>query len=152
MNDKANKAISYFSEGKNCAQSVLLVFSEDLDVDPTILESLSLGFGGGMGHLQKTCGAVTGAFMVISLLAAQLSDDKDVCADISQKMIRDFHQEFISSHGSSDCIDLLACNLNTEEGQSFRREHGLSESVCNECIIDSIRLVERLKNKYERNY
>ena len=144
-------AIDHFCNGKNCAQSVLLTFSENLNVDPSLLMNISCGFGGGIGRLQKTCGAVTGAFMVLSLFAAKISDDNELCKELSGIMIRDFHKEFIAIHGSSDCINLLGCDLNTDEGQSFLSEHGLSESVCNKCIIDSVRLIESLQKKYERH-
>jgi C_GCAxxG_C_C family probable redox protein len=144
MNDKANRAISYFNEGKNCAQSVLLAFSEDFDVDPTILESLSLGFGGGMGHLQKTCGAVTGAFMVISLYCSTL--DKEVQGQESRRLIQDFHARFIALHGNSDCRSLLDCDLNTHEGQARINELDLKEKVCIPCVESAVVILEDLLN------
>ena len=144
MEQKNRQAINYFTNGFNCAQSVLLPFADDLKADKVTLEKIALGFGGGMGRLQKTCGAVTGAFMVISLFAARRSDDEEMSKALSREMIRDFHTAFISLHGVSDCRDLLGCDLNTEQGQAFLKEHGLSESVCNECIDHAVNIIERL--------
>ncbi len=150
MEPKKSRAINYFNNGYNCAQAVALTFDDILEIDRKYLEQIACGFGGGMGRLQKTCGAVTGAFMVISLFAAQISKNNESCKEISKTMIRDFHRSFISLYGTSDCRDLLGCDLNTEEGQAYKKEHGLSESVCNECIGHSVNIIERLMDRNER--
>lgn len=67
MKTKAEKAIAYFNSGLNCAQSVFTAYAEEFNIDPELAISISCGFGGGMGRLQETCGAVTGAFMVLGM-------------------------------------------------------------------------------------
>jgi len=67
MEIKENKAISSFRTGLNCAQAVLTAYSDDLNYDNNLALNISCGFGGGMGRLQETCGAVTGSFMVLSI-------------------------------------------------------------------------------------
>jgi C_GCAxxG_C_C family probable redox protein len=62
MEKKEDKAIGLFKSGLNCAQSVLTAYAEELDFDKNLALSISCGFGGGMGRLQETCGAVTGSF------------------------------------------------------------------------------------------
>ena len=47
--------------GLNCAQSVLLAFAEELGLDPEKGLKMASSFGGGMGAMGLTCGAVTGA-------------------------------------------------------------------------------------------
>jgi len=43
-----------------------------------------------------------------------------------------------------NCRSLLNCDLKTEEGQQYFRDQHLSETVCEKCIGDSIRILERL--------
>lgn len=62
---RSEKAISDFSKGYNCAQSVFSAFSEESGIDEEQSRSIAGGFGAGFGRLQETCGAVTGAIMVI---------------------------------------------------------------------------------------
>jgi C_GCAxxG_C_C family probable redox protein len=150
MDQKKNLAINFFNNGLNCAQSVLMPFAEDLKADKNTLKKVALGFGGGMGRLQKTCGAVTGAFMVLSLFAVQHSKDEEMSKTLAREMIRDFHREFILIHNSSDCRDLLGYDLNTKEGQVLIEEHRLSESVCSICIGDAVNIIERLVDTNER--
>ena len=61
------KAISSFRGDFNCAQSILSSFATQYGLDRDTALRLSSGFGGGMARLQNTCGAVSGAFMVIGL-------------------------------------------------------------------------------------
>ncbi len=51
----------------NCAQAVVIAFSDELDFDREMAARISCGFGGGMGRLQETCGAATGSFMVLGI-------------------------------------------------------------------------------------
>lgn len=48
----------------NCAQSVLLSYSADFNMDEMTALKIASGFGRGMA-MGKTCGAVTGAYMVL---------------------------------------------------------------------------------------
>lgn len=65
---KGERASENFSTGMNCAQAVLLAFAEETGLDEGTLLKLSLPFGGGMGRLRLTCGAVTGMIMAYGLI------------------------------------------------------------------------------------
>ena len=56
-----------FKNGYNCAQAVLLAFSDELEIDEKTLALISSSFGGGMGRMREVCGAVSGMFMVAGL-------------------------------------------------------------------------------------
>ena len=73
---RQDKAVKYFNEGYNCAQSVVLSFQDVLSADNETIVNIASGFGGGMGRLQKTCGALTGSFMVISLYNSENIEDE----------------------------------------------------------------------------
>ena len=53
-------------EGFNCAQIVVTDFSKDFNIDEKKSKQIAACFGGGMG-CGETCGALTGALMVIGL-------------------------------------------------------------------------------------
>lgn len=65
--DTISKGQSFFDEGYACSQAVLLAFAGRFKLDERIAKLVSSAFGGGMGRLRQTCGAVTGGFMVIGL-------------------------------------------------------------------------------------
>ncbi len=65
---KGEIAKANFESGMNCAQAVLLSFCEETGLSRETLLKLSLPFGGGMGRLRLTCGAVTGMIMAYGLI------------------------------------------------------------------------------------
>jgi len=142
--DKVKIAIEAFETGNNCAQSVVKAFAKDLKIYESQALQMASAFGGGMGKLQKTCGAVTGAFMVIGLknsLAIQLDEERK---DKTNQMIQAFEKYFVESHDSSQCKDLINCDLNTEEGQQYYQQKNLGEKVCQNCIFSAVRILEEV--------
>ncbi len=144
MDSKCEKALQTFRSGYNCAQSVLSAFVEDDAADGWTAMQMSMGFGAGMGRLQKTCGAVTGAFMVLGLYAAKKEAEKAAQKILVTDMIREFHRRFENQFQTTDCAGLLKCDLNTEEGQDHAREHRLFETVCENCVTGSVMIVEEM--------
>jgi C_GCAxxG_C_C family probable redox protein len=142
--DKVEIAVEAFTSGSNCAQSVVKAFAEDLKINEAQALQMASGFGAGMGRLQKTCGAVTGAFMVIGLnnsLAIQLDEERK---DKTNQMIQDFESRFQGAHHSTNCKELINCDLNTEEGQQYFKEEKLGAFVCQNCIFNAVRILEEV--------
>jgi len=144
MNELQEKAVQAHQSGLNCAQAVLTSYCDELNFDKNLALSISCGFGGGMGRLQETCGAVTGAFMALGIHACNKYTDNKERKEKTYSKVQKFAEQFKSMHGSLDCKKLLNCDLNTEEGQKFMKFHNLSVKVCNKCIADSIVIVENL--------
>ena len=144
MNQTEENAIALFTSGLNCAQSVLAAYAEKLNIDKNLAINISCGFGGGMGRLQETCGAVTGAFMVFSIYNGKKYAENSVKKIMSYSMIQDFNSKFITIYGTSNCHALLNCDLTTKEGLEFMQKHNLSKNVCEKCIRSSIQLIEEL--------
>jgi C_GCAxxG_C_C family probable redox protein len=141
---KVEIAIRSFNADLNCAQSVMTAYMEEFNIDPEIALSVSCGFGGGMGRLQETCGAVTGAFMVLGIHNCKKYTDNKDRKEKTYAMIQEFSDKFKSLHGTMDCRLLLNCDLRTEEGQRYVKENKLHETICEKCVSDSIRLIEEL--------
>jgi C_GCAxxG_C_C family probable redox protein len=147
MSIQIDKAISSFKSGLNCAQSVLMAYSAQLNLDENFCLKLSSGFGGGMGRLQETCGAVTGSYMIIGIKATNIYPDANESREKTISMIREFTEKFKTIHKSTNCSKLLNCDLNTPEGQRYLSDNNLSEKVCIKCILDSIDIIEDIFNQ-----
>lgn len=63
----AEKAIELHNIGYNCCQAVVCAFAERLGIDEEVLFKATEGFGLGMGAMNCTCGAVSGAVMLAGL-------------------------------------------------------------------------------------
>ena len=144
MSQTEEKAITLFTSGLNCAQSVTTAYSEKLNFDNTLALNISCGFGGGMGRLQETCGAVTGAFMVISIFNDQKYTENGVKKIMTYSMIQDFNSKFLARHKTTNCRALLNCDLTTEEGLRYLQENNLHEKVCEKCIRSAIQIINAL--------
>jgi C_GCAxxG_C_C family probable redox protein len=144
MTPKEEKAITTFRAGLNCAQAVLTAYSDELGIDKNLALTISCGFGAGMGRLQETCGAVTGSYMVMGIhTCRKYSDNKDR-KEVTYAMIQKFSEKFKSINGTTDCRELLKCDLKTEEGMQYAKENNLFGTTCEKCITDSIRIVNEL--------
>jgi C_GCAxxG_C_C family probable redox protein len=147
MKSKTDKAIVSFKEGLNCAQAVLTAFSEDLNLDKDLALNISCGFGGGMGRLQETCGACTGAYMVLGIYNGKKYPDNMDKKGKTYPMVQEFSRKFKLMHGATDCKSLLNCDIKTEEGHRLAKENKLFETLCEKYLSDSIRIVEELIEK-----
>ena len=68
MSEKSEQAVERFKRGFNCSQAVLGSYCREFGLDCEQAFRIATGFGGGM-RMAETCGAVTGAFMVLGLKA-----------------------------------------------------------------------------------
>jgi C_GCAxxG_C_C family probable redox protein len=144
MSILSEKAVQNFKGGLNCAQAVVTAYAETLKIDHQLALSISCAFGGGMGRLQETCGAVTGSYMVLGAnICRQYSDNKER-KEITYALVQEFSKRFKEKHGSTDCIDLLGADLNTAEGQQVVRDKDLHRVVCDSCIVDAVNIVNEL--------
>ncbi len=144
---KCEKAIGSFKSGLNCAQSVVSAYADDLEYDLPLALRISCGFGGGMGRLQETCGAVTGSFMVLGIYNCKKYQENQERKDKTYAMIQEFSRRFKEIHGATDCRTLLNCDLRTEEGQQYLKDNNLHEVICENCISDSVRIIDELTIK-----
>jgi C_GCAxxG_C_C family probable redox protein len=144
MTDNNQKALSLFRSGMNCAQAVLTAFSDVTKFDNDQALAISSGFGGGMGRLQETCGAVTGAFMVIGIKNNCKYADVDERKNKTNTMIQEFSRRFTALNKTTNCRQLLGIDLKTEEGRQIMHDNNLSDIVCAKCIADSVIILEEL--------
>lgn len=140
MNTK-EKALSFFREGYNCSQAVLMACAGEGEATA----KAAAAFGGGMGRLQKTCGAVTGAYIYFGMNygASGLPEEKDKIQVYER--VKSFNKAFVERNGTDLCAGLLGEDLNTPDGKARIKERGLHEKVCEKCIIDAIEIIEILR-------
>ncbi len=105
MSQAAQDAQMWFRRGYNCAQSVFLAFSRGLSEQEAA--RLASSFGGGMGRLRETCGAVSGMLLALGYLRGY-SDPDDRQAKIAHyAAVRELVDTFRKEHGSIICRELL---------------------------------------------
>lgn len=142
--DKADKALSCFKHGFNCSQSVFSTYAIDMGVDRSTALKVSQAFGGGMAQMGETCGAVTGAFMVIGLKYGRTKADDDEAKVKTYKLVKEFSGKFRARHGTIICRELLGCDLSTPRGQQIAREKELFSTVCPRFVKSAVDILEEI--------
>lgn len=139
--NKKDKAISYFREGYNCSQAVLMACAGEGEATA----KAAAAFGGGMGRLQKTCGAVTGAYIYFGMNygASGLPQENDKMQVYER--VKSFNKAFVERNVTDLCSELLGEDLNTPDGKARIKELGLHEKVCEKCIIDALEIIEEIR-------
>ena len=138
--NRGERAASHFEEGFSCSQSVLSAYGPDLGLDRETALKVATGFGGGMGHMGETCGAVTGAFMVIGLKHGRIRAEDEETRDKAYSLIAEFAERFKSRNGSMVCRELLGCDIGTPEGLELARE----KNVCPGFVRDAAEIIEEI--------
>jgi C_GCAxxG_C_C family probable redox protein len=141
------RAIESFRAGLNCTQAVVTSYSGELNFDKDLGLQIACGFGGGMGRLQETCGAVTGSFMVLGIYTCAKFAENSRRKEETYSMIQKFDEKFKQLHGTTNCHSLLNCDLRTEEGHRYAKENNLFETICEKCITDSMEIIDGLIEK-----
>ena len=112
----------------NCAQTVFSLYANDLGIDEKIALKISSGFGGGMA-CAETCGAVTGAYMVIGMKHGHSSTNPDEKAN-TKMLIQNFNEKFKKIHGSLICKKLTGFDISTPEGSLTAHENDVFQTKC----------------------
>lgn len=148
---KAENAVNCFTDGFNCAQAVLTSFSEDYACPKELALKIAGAFGSGMGQLGETCGAVTGALMVIGLKYGKYRIGDTESKDRAYACVKQFSDAFKLKFGSINCTDLIKHNLSDPAELIEARKAGVFQSVCPELIRSSVEILESLmENNVQR--
>jgi C_GCAxxG_C_C family probable redox protein len=139
---KAREATSQFEKGFSCAPSVLSTYSEQFGLERELALKIACGFGGGIGRTGRTCGAVTGAVMVIGLKHGQADAGDEESRQETHKVVNEFINRFTALHGSIECRDLIGYDLSSPTESEAARESGVFEKKCHGLVYDAARLVE----------
>lgn len=143
MNTKIKKAVERFNNGYNCSQAVLGSYSEQFGLDCDKAFKVATGFGGGM-RMSETCGAVTGAFMVLGLKYGNITTQNQQAKTRTYEMIEEYTTRFKSRNGSVVCRDLLGCDISTQEGRKKAQNDDLFSTICPEMVKSAAEILEEL--------
>jgi C_GCAxxG_C_C family probable redox protein len=123
MEGKSEIAVDLFAnKGFLCSQAVLESHSAEYGLDTIITRKISTAFGGGMGHCDEVCGAVSGALMLIGLKYGQFNEgDND-----SRKNTYIHTKDFI---------------------QIKARESGIFKTLCPKLVKRAVELIEEINEK-----
>lgn len=147
MITKPEQAVNIFKEGSNCSQAVISVYAEEYGLSQKMALKIAHGFGGGMGRMAQTCGAVTGAYMVLGLKHGNADIHEKEAKERVYGLVRDFTRRFESRNSSIFCQELLGCDISKPEGLMAAKTKGLFTSVCPKMVREAVEILEEMINE-----
>ncbi len=151
MSDIADMALQEFDKGNNCAQIVLGVFAPDFGLDDEIARRISSSFGGGVGRMGGTCGAVSAAYMVLGLKYGDTDSQDPKAREKQVRLLQSYRKRFEDRRGSVSCRELLGFNLRDPLQYNKVVERGLFFELCPNLVADAIEILNEVINQEALN-
>ena len=139
--DHSIKAEELFIGGCNCAQAVVLAFSDLTGLDKTTSMKLASSFGGGIGRLREVCGAVSGMFMVLGMLYGYDENDTDVQKKQLYKDVQALAVKFREECGSIICREILK-NPPSDPNPTPRTAEFYAQRPCARMVMTAAKLMD----------
>lgn len=137
--NRADQAIACFHQGFNCAQAIFSAYCEPLGLDTESAMKVAGGFGGGMGRMGETCGAITGAYMLIGLKHGQTLPRDSEARNKTYELVRAVADKFRQQYGSTRCKEILGLDLLTADKQIAAEQ---LKTICPKIIRDVADIIE----------
>ncbi len=131
MSSRVEEAVKRHDKGYNCCQAVACALAEELGYDEQLIFQAGEGFGAGMGGMQCTCGALSGAVMAAGMKNSRMNGEtltKGSTYLLSKQMANKFQEK----NGSVICKELKGL----ESGKVLRS--------CQGCIEDAVQIAEEV--------
>ena len=141
--DAAAQAVDTFRDGINCTQAILSAWGSRHGLDRDTAMKLGGAFGSGM-NMGETCGAVTGALMIIGLRHAKVANAGFLSRNRTVRETRSFLERFKARNGTVVCKELLGCDLGTPEGRAAARRDRSFKTRCPQFVRDAAEILEEL--------
>ena len=144
MSARGDKAKQLFLSGYNCAQAVLMAFSDITGFDEKTSAMLASGFGGGMGRMREVCGTVSAMFMIVGIMNGYDDPKDNENKKRTYAMIQQLAGEFKEINGSIICKELLG--LEKPEGTHIpeqRTAEYYKKRPCAELVKISAEITEK---------
>ena len=145
--DHAEKARELFLAGCNCAQSVVGAFAPEMGLTQEAAMRIASSFGGGMGGMRETCGAVTGMLMVAGLKWGYSETGNLDKKTAHYARVRSLIEQFKAEHTTIVCRDLLAHLGELKQDPSARTPEYYKTRPCARYVETATRLLDELDAK-----
>lgn len=130
--DKKELAIALHDKKYNCCQAVVCAFCEEVGVEEQVLFKAGEGFGRGMGCMDGTCGALSGAIMLAGFKNSDGNTEapgtKASTYQLSEKLLEVFREKC----GSTVCRELKGVDT------------GKVLCSCPDCICNGVEAVQEV--------
>lgn len=132
MESRVEETLKKHDKGYNCAQAVACTYCDLVGVDEELMFKMTEALGAGMGGMQGTCGAVSGACVLAGMKRSTGNLEKPDSKAASYQLSKEIVHQFEDRVGSITCKEIKGVGT----GNVLRS--------CNDCIKDAAALAEQI--------
>lgn len=132
METRINETIKKHDKGYNCAQAVACTYCDLVGVEEEVMFKMTEALGLGMGGMEGTCGAVTGACVLAGMKRSSGNLEQPNTKAETYKLSREIVKAFLEKNKSVVCKELKG----VETGKILR--------PCADCIKDAAEIAEQV--------
>ena len=146
MDAKGRKAVANerFLGSFNCAQSVFSAFAPELGLDKATALKIAGAFGAGIAYTGETCGAVTGALMVIGLKHGKADPEDEEAKERCYAKAKMFMERFHARCGALQCRQLIGYDLSKPEEVLSAKAAGIFTERCPAFVLAATEILEEI--------
>ena len=130
METRVEKTLENHKKGYNCCQAVACAYCDLVGMDEETMFKAGEAFGAGMGGMQATCGAVSGAVLLAGLKNSSGDLKNPTSKGATYKLSKEIVARFREKNGSVICKELKGMDT------------GCPLRSCDGCIEDAAAIAE----------
>lgn len=131
METRMEQAVEKRNKGYNCAQAVACTYCDKVGLDEEMIFKITEAMGVGMGNMEGTCGAITGAGVILGLLNSTANLENPDSKAATLKLARKIMEQFKERNESVLCKDLKG------------KDTGVILRSCPDCVRDACEFLEQ---------
>lgn len=139
--NKVQEAVESFGKLHNCCQAVFSTYCEQFGLEKELALKIACGFAAGMGRQGETCGAVTGAYMLIGLKHGKVIQDDNQAKEKTYELVQEFSRKFKERNKFTACKELLGAEPLTGDRTVLAEKYKV---LCPIMVKDAAEIIEEL--------
>lgn len=130
MQTRVEETIARHNKGYNCAQAVACTYCDLVGTDEATMFKMTEAFGLGMGNMEGTCGAISGAIAIAGMKNSTANLENPDSKKDTYRIGKEIMDRFAAKNSTVTCKMLKG----KETGKVLR--------TCPECIKDAAEILE----------
>lgn len=132
MESRVENAAERHKSGYNCSQAVVCTYCDLLGIEEQAAFRMSEGFGAGMGDMESTCGALSGAVMLAGLKSSDGCLEAPKTKGKTYQLAKEIARRFKEQCGSSVCREIKGVGT------------GTAKYGCRDCVRAAAAIAEEI--------
>lgn len=150
MDHHKTRAMALFESGCQCAQSVFVALCEEMGLGEQDALALSASFGGGIGRMRETCGALCGLLMALGYTLGRYPVGSGEGKDRHYRLTQYAACRFKQQTGSVFCYELLGLPHAAQIPVSApRTEQFYHDRPCAKFILAAVEVFDELMQEHK---